>query len=463
MVEESNAKSMKFSDVGVLGRMIGEKENTIKNQHDEVYSLNEKFKQQEKDRNDVIERLTRENEEKMKVLIDLETKIQSLEKKNEKDNNEIVTKYESQIKDIKKRGEEKIVDNEVKINELKEERNNMDDTFKKRIYYETQLAHWKNQCNNITKVIQDEKYNIQIEQAKMKKAIEAEYKESLEKFKAQAQLDAERNIQDIERNIHHENQKLTEKTMSQRYSLDYYKREKQRMIEDNKTFKRDMMLNLGTADQYDQRGKQQQKKIKVLKSKIQILEKSLAQIVEDFEKEKELVRFQHEQIIKEQKEEITNLREIMRAKNTESRKVKALSQVILDQRSDVEQFFLEALEQIKEEIRKKIAIERKQKRLGQTQQPNELEGGASTQQQSQQQHNQSKSYADKVDLNDLDWEDRERVLRLLFSKMNAGVPANIHNGQFDQQEGGSTGMPNQRSKNNNAALMGQQLPAIDYQ
>lgn len=26
-----------------------------------------------------------------------------------------------------------------------------------------------------------------------------------------------------------------------------------------------------------------------------------------------------------------------------------------------------------------------------------------------------------MDLNDLEWEDRERVLRLLFSKMNAGV------------------------------------------
>ena len=32
-----------------------------------------------------------------------------------------------------------------------------------------------------------------------------------------------------------------------------------------------------------------------------------------------------------------------------------------------------------------------------------------------------KTYGDKVDLNDLDWEDRERVLRLLFSKINAGV------------------------------------------
>jgi len=86
--------------------------------------------------------------------------------------------------------------------------------------------------------------------------------------------------------------------------------------------------------------------------------------VQDFEKEKELVRYQHDQIIKEQKEEILNLRENLRVKNREHKNVKALSQVILDQRSDVEQFFLEALEQIKEEIRKKIALEKKQKRMG---------------------------------------------------------------------------------------------------
>ena len=36
----------------------------------------------------------------------------------------------------------------------------------------------------------------------------------------------------------------------------------------------------------------------------------------------------------------------------------------------------------------------------------------------------TKPYSEKVDLNDLDWEDRERVLRLLFSKMNAGAPTN---------------------------------------
>lgn len=103
-------------------------------------------------------------------------------------------------------------------------------------------------------------------------------------------------------------------------------------------------------------------KIKAYKNKIQILEKSLAQIVADFEKEKEMVRYQHESIIKEQREEIINARENLRVKNKELRNVRALSLVVLDQRSEVEQFFLEALEQIKEEIRKKNTLEKKQKK-----------------------------------------------------------------------------------------------------
>lgn len=128
----------------------------------------------------------------------------------------------------------------------------------------------------------------------------------------------------------------------------------------------------------------------------------------------------------------------MRSKNNELRKVKALAQVILDQRSDVEQFFLEALEQIKEEIRKKISAERKQRRLNGIPQnlptsnfdQNSVNNVANSQASSgggglNDPNQQNKSYTDKVDLNDLDWEDRERVLRLLFSKMSAGVPANV--------------------------------------
>lgn len=82
--------------------------------------------------------------------------------------------------------------------------------------------------------------------------------------------------------------------MSQRYTLEYYKRQKAQLDANQKSQARDIMIQQETQDQYEQRGLLQQKKIKILKEKIMVLEKSLQQIVYDFEKEKELLKFQHE-------------------------------------------------------------------------------------------------------------------------------------------------------------------------
>ena len=56
-----------------------------------------------------------------------------------------------------------------------------------------------------------------------------------------------------------------------------------------------------------------------------MLEESLQQIVYDFEKEKELLKYQHEQIIKEQREDITTLRENLRVKTKELKNIRALA------------------------------------------------------------------------------------------------------------------------------------------
>lgn len=72
--------------------------------------------------------------------------------------------------------------------------------------------------------------------------------------------------------------------------------------------RRDINIQLETSEQYEQRGLQQQKQIRILKDKIKVLETSLQQIVYDFEKEKELLKFQHESIIQEQREDITKIR-----------------------------------------------------------------------------------------------------------------------------------------------------------
>ena len=48
---------------------------------------------------------------------------------------------------------------------------------------------------------------------------------------------------------------------------------------------------MGAVDEYEQRGKQQQKKIKLLKSSIHLLEKNLSSILQTLQDEKELTKF----------------------------------------------------------------------------------------------------------------------------------------------------------------------------
>ena len=85
-----------------------------------------------------------------------------------------------------------------------------------------------------------------------------------------------------------------------------------------------------TTEEFSKKQFEKNKKIKMLKTKIELLEKSLGQIVTDFEKERELLKFQNEQIIREQHEEQRNLGESTRMKSQETTNQKALCQMILD-------------------------------------------------------------------------------------------------------------------------------------
>ncbi len=57
---------------------------------------------------------------------------------------------------------------------------------------EFQLFEWGNQCRMLQHRINEKKYVDQIDLAKVKMQIEKEYDESLDKFKHQAQSDAQR-------------------------------------------------------------------------------------------------------------------------------------------------------------------------------------------------------------------------------------------------------------------------------
>ena len=97
--------------------------------------------------------------------------------------------------------------------------------------------------------------------------------------------------------------------------------------------------------------------------------------------------------------------------------MKKLASIILHKRSEVESFLLEALEQVKEEVGEQRAdVQRLSARYGRGNCGAKLPalGGAPGGRPS----NLPTSTDERVDIRDLTWEDRERVLRLLFAKIN---------------------------------------------
>jgi hypothetical protein len=219
-----------------------------------------------------------------------------------------------------------------------------------------------------------------------------------------------------DQDLHSENMRLVSDMNLQRGTVENIKKERKRVckvytVHENSELKREVELIQSQMEECAAKQNDMTKTIKMLKEKIKILEATLTQVASDHAREKEMLVFELTQRLKDKEEECESKKYAdyaaqIKHRTKELKHIRALSQMILDQRSDVEQFFLEALEQIREEVRKRMAQEGKPKKLPSL-------------------NSKKPSLNDKVELNDLDWEDRERVLRLLFSKMNMGIaPAN---------------------------------------
>ena len=84
--------------------------------------------------------------------------------------------------------------------------------------------------------------------------------------------------------------------------------------------------------------------------KVQSLEQSLTVVVREFEEEKRLLEHRHREQLSASSSELVTLRRHCQLQERETNHVKRLARKILAERSEVEQFFLEALAHVKKEI-----------------------------------------------------------------------------------------------------------------
>lgn len=90
--------------------------------------------------------------------------------------------------------------------------------------------------------------------------------------------------------------------------------------------------------------------ISQLTEKIQTLEKSLSHMSREFSTEKRTIVQQARTENEAAKIELAKLQRVIDLKTREMNKVKRLAKNILDQRTELERFFLESLEQVRNEI-----------------------------------------------------------------------------------------------------------------
>ena len=268
---------------------------------------------------------------------------------------------------------------------------------------EQEMQNLKDEKEDLLSQLNSQQSSIEQQFRQEEENLKKRHSEEIRKLEEDALARAKSLLNKEEYDVHHENIRLVSDMNMQRSTLEDLKREKKVVLEQNKQLKRDKDLLQSQVTDCASKQNDLTKTIKALKEKTKSLEESLQQVVEESEKEKEMMVLEFNQKFQEKDSELNNLRHQVKLRTKELKNIRGLSQMILDQRSDVEQFFLESLEQIKDEVKKRMASEGRTRKLPKL--------GMRTQ-----------SQMEQVELSDLDWEDRERVLRLLFSKMNVGVP-----------------------------------------
>ncbi|XP_030337206.1 basal body-orientation factor 1 isoform X2 [Strigops habroptila] len=178
-----------------------------------------------------------------------------------------------------------------------------------------------------------------------------------------------------------------------------------------------------------------------LQRKVEKLEMDLYRMAT--ESEKKTQKIQHQALIQNQASmvEIKKLQQLLEMKDREMNRVKKLARNILNERTEVERFFLDALEHVKQEI---ISSRKQYKKKAQTAYYRKMMEACAGKEEfpkiktfksninstncvyrdleEAKKCYWEKMQFEKVDISELTWEQKERVLRLLFAKMNGTNP-----------------------------------------
>lgn len=273
-----------------------------------------------------------------------------------------------------------------------------------------------------------------------KARLQKEHEKRIEIVKQQAKEDARNGLDADTRKIVTDNRRMGEELRFQLQMSEELQREKCDFEVRAKKYSMELQIATAKEAEYAGQAQRQAREIKQLRAAVKELEKKMTESLAAAEREKHVEVSKNGRELEELALDADGLRRLLRLKNKELRNLRRLAQTILDQRTDVEQFFLDALECVKREIqderkrqhdleleRYHLEVKRSQGMRGMATSLRFPKLGSPTSTAAGPLASSAANAAlaggarhvgDKVDLRQLTWEERERVLRLVFAKIN---------------------------------------------
>jgi F0F1-type ATP synthase membrane subunit b/b' len=243
-----------------------------------------------------------------------------------------------------------------------------------------------------------ERYYLEVN-TKMRK----EYEQRMEELKKSAEEEVDERLDASVKRILQQNRRMAEELKIHVQETDVLTHEVKILEAERQRLTREVALKNELEGGYAKRGAQQAGVIKEAQGKILALDASMQQLMEDFENERVGILRTTQSQVSDAQAEAEALRRLVKLKTRELKNVRRLAQEVLLQRSDVEAFLLSSLHTVRREVERGSLL---------PQSAGAEKGGGTAGM------GGSPGMSGRMDIKELSWEDRERILRLLFSKIN---------------------------------------------
>ncbi|XP_009210211.2 basal body-orientation factor 1 isoform X2 [Papio anubis] len=441
--------------------------------------LKKKQCKMEKDIMSVLSYLKKQDQEKDNMIEKLKQQLNETKEKAQEEKDKLEQKYTRQINELEGQFHQKAKEIGMIHTELKAVRQ-----FQRRkIQVERELDDLKENLRNTERIHQETLRRLESRFFEEKHRLEQEAEKKIIMLAERAHHEAVVQLNDAGRNVFKENVYLQKALAYHLKEAGALQKNSQKLQESHALLLHQKEINDLLIKEKIMQLVQQRSQIQTLQKKVVNLETALGYMTKEFESE--VLKLQQHAMIENQagQVEIDKLQHLLQMKDREMNRVKKLAKNILDERTEVERFFLDALHQVKQQILisrkhyKQIAqaafnLKMRAACAGRTEYPKirTFDG----REHSTNSVNQDLLEAEKwthiegnVDIGDLTWEQKEKVLRLLFAKMN-GCPSRKYNQSskppvpdYVVSDSGETKEFGDESKLQDKIFITQQIPISD--